>query len=84
MLEQIVPLSMDQYQSIHGGGVEEFTLYCLGYWLQQNRDKSSEPHYIRMQSQYNEKLNPKYTFDEWSERALALGWSAPEVTDEVL
>lgn len=49
---QITPLSYDQHESLYGGGVESFTLYCLGYWLQQNRHREGDKDYEHLRGMY--------------------------------
>jgi hypothetical protein len=53
---EIEPLSYDRHQELYGGGVDEFTLYSLGYWLQQNKDLSESRAYIKLREQYDDKL----------------------------
>lgn len=52
-MSEIVPLSYDAFVAQYGEGVEAFTTYCLGYWLQQNRAET--PERIKLQAKYEER-----------------------------
>lgn len=49
----IEPLSFNDFQERYSGGVEKFTIYSLGYWLQQNADKSGEQYYEKLKGDYD-------------------------------
>lgn len=61
---EIDPLSYNAFRELYPeSGVEEFTLYSLGYWLQQNAHKSGEKSYEKLRGVYAESAfaDPKTT-----------------------
>lgn len=45
---RIEPLSYNTFVETYGGGIEEFSLHCLRYWLQQNAHRADEKEYIKL------------------------------------
>lgn len=54
MDKRIEPLSYNAFAEQYGEGVDRFTIYCLGYWLQQNQDKADTKSCIHLKGHYEQ------------------------------
>lgn len=55
-MSEIKPISFIEHESDFGGGVEAYTIYCLKYWIQQNKDNKDVIRYQGMVTDYEQQL----------------------------